>query len=561
MKRLSVLLVLVAVALSACGLPDEVKEKAKGLDAKCTTTLAFIADRQKAFEATKKGENGEFITSYAIKEKWQQTFDTAKVRVSDAQQYITKLVKPALKRNEEEEERLLYKYIGKVNVILIDAKKLVIAPRQRKIFLLNVWKNAPAMFKQAKKDVKEMEKLVTSASKKSEKAKVDAKKKKWSKTDKDLDKVFSPLPADLEKSRKALAIMTHEMEKVDRGYSADYATIGDKATEITALLAGLNKKQSAFSKKTDELYRSYSKTLVDKRIEYYVWIGRASWNSDSDWDNSADASIGSKEVSEAVYNYFGSLGTVATYGYGWGRNMDIKVDRKYWDALKIDPLASFPRGDNQAEYWVKGVTTKTLHKYVVTENEKEKETGWVIVSEDFFWANDKNLGMTIVSKPYGFYESEVITDAAPKGMQYIAVPIMVKGVPTGRNQYGSWKKNPSTGGYFWSVVGGVMIGNMASDMLFGGNRYSYNDYYGYSNHTHGSGYYGYGGHYGTYGSNTYRKGSRYGNSNYAKRNAGSVKEARASDTTRKTSAKARKGSIRDAGKYSRGRGASGKGGK
>ena len=72
-------------------------------------------------------------------------------------------------------------------------------------------------------------------------------------------------------------------------------------------------------------------------------------------------------------------------------------------------------------------------------NGETKETDWVKVNPSFYEQNLDNLGMAILSKPYG--ELEPDPQAAPPGMAYVGNPA-----------YGEWKTDEN-GNDFWSWYG------------------------------------------------------------------------------------------------------------
>jgi len=551
---------LILVMLAACGgIPKEAKERAKALTELSKKTVTFITEKKTAYQKMQTGNEAQFVGPYAKKEEWINKFNEAMQSVKSADALIAQKIQPLLKRNEEAELSALYTYIGKGNKLLREAKTAANYPANRAKFLLNAKKNSSAWLAKAKSEVNTIDKLVEVARLKSEQAKVDAKKYSWSKTDKELDQVFHTVKIDADKAHQALKTMDGEIQK---SFNVDYAKLGDSATAITTLYKSVQKKQPAFLKKTDELYRSYAKTLEDMKIEYYVVLERLSWDNFYDLPTETPRKFISRPVVEEVYNYFDTLsdGNVAHMGGSFSRFSTIKVsvNKTMFNALGINLLQNPISGDDEADVYVINTFAKYYHKQAISENEKEVESDWVAVNENFYWAHEEHLGMTIYSKPYGMYESEAIKDSVPKGMQYIAKPRMVNGKPVGENKYGKWETN-SSGHSFFHYYG-------MYHALFGGNTYGYNDYGGYRSRS-GS-YYGNGDRFGTYGSATYRDGSRYGRSNYAKRNAGSVREAQASKATRATKAtrtrstgRAQKASVRGAGSSSRGRGASGKGGK
>ncbi|MFC1608941.1 hypothetical protein ACFL2R_01685 [Patescibacteria group bacterium] len=75
---------------------------------------------------------------------------------------------------------------------------------------------------------------------------------------------------------------------------------------------------------------------------------------------------------------------------------------------------------------------------LVIENEKSRHRTISISENEFFNTYQDLIGMTIYSKPYGYFNSEAVKSHTPGGMNLIAEPTMIEGVPTGYNRYGRW---------------------------------------------------------------------------------------------------------------------------
>ena len=76
-----------------------------------------------------------------------------------------------------------------------------------------------------------------------------------------------------------------------------------------------------------------------------------------------------------------------------------------------------------------------------------QEENWVQVQKATYERHKDHLGMTLASKPAGFYDSEAKRDQVqPAGMGYIASP------EQGQNRYGRWERR-SDGSSFWSFYG------------------------------------------------------------------------------------------------------------
>ncbi|MCK5334564.1 MAG: hypothetical protein KAQ67_00300, partial [Gammaproteobacteria bacterium] len=253
-----------------------------------------------------------------------------------------------------------------------------------------------------------------------------------------------------------------------------------------------------------------------------------------------------------MFEYFDGLKTdvIAKMSTSWGREkFTINISNAAWNALRIDKRWNWSRGDDYAEYWVERTYASTYHRYIEVVNDRMTKGQWVRVKEDDFWKQYSNLGMAILTKPYGSYEEDALKDAQPVGMATIAKPELRNGVATGRNQYGEWRQE--NGRSFWHYYG--MYSLFSS--LTGRSRYYYDDYYGYSRHSRGSPYYGRRNEYGTWGSATYNN-RRYQDSDFATRNPAEVKAARSGKSRSSSRVSS---SVRGAGASSRSRGPAGGG--
>lgn len=302
-----------------------------------------------------------------------------------------------------------------------------------------------------------------------------------------------------------------------------------------------------------QLDSSYSKILSDMKMEFYVTFGMTSWDNFYDVPTEHTIYI-TKKVSENIFNYFYNLttdniGNISTSVFG--RNK-FYVPMQYISPLNINFKSKLPSGDDEGEIWLNDTKIKYFHKYTKESNGKRSDTGWVEVSAEMYEKHFKDLGMTILSKPYGYYEYEKIEKTIPPGMSYV-----------GNSHYGQWQQN-SNGQSFWVWYGAYRM----FDDIMGNNRYSnnsYNSYRDYNNRNYGNSYYGNGGYYGTYGSYTR---DRYKNSTFGRRNRSVLgnkkyrndyKNRSANRSMRGSYSKYSTGDVRNSGSASRGRGPSGGG--
>ncbi|MFK5892954.1 MAG: hypothetical protein QM504_07010 [Pseudomonadota bacterium] len=527
------------VLLAGCGgLPDEDIQKAEQVPTTLKQLKELISKKNKTNQAYLNSEQGKLFRSYAAGENWDQFFKQANQELQLGEAIYQKTIVPIIERDDEKDIVNIRVAMIKMNRHLASARVTASKASVRKDFLISTKQNAPERVKKAQNNLQQINALLATAQQYTEKPSIDYPAKKQ-----DIQIRFEKLNLLRNNSKKSLSLAEIELGKV-ASKKANYAILGDNAKNISDTLKKLSTDVPNLKSKFDELYRSYSKTLVDMRIDYFVQLGRTSWDNYYDYPTE-HTHIYTSRVDQAVATYFDNLGegkVASTRGRGY---LNLYIDKRMWAALKIKPHVNWSSGDDEGEYWINNIVFKYYHKYLITENQKQTETDWQAIKENYYWQNEKNLGLTLLSKPYAMYEEEAIKSAAPPGMEYIAKPIMVNGQPSGSNKYGEWKQD-SSGLSFWQYY---MAYSFMRSMV--GNRpYYYSDWNHYSNRNRSSGYYGSGSRYGTYGSSTYNN-SRYSRSTYSRQNPG-VKTA----TGRK---KLQTASIRNSGPKSRSRGPSGGG--
>jgi hypothetical protein len=143
-----------------------------------------------------------------------------------------------------------------------------------------------------------------------------------------------------------------------------------------------------------------------------------------------------------------------------GSTVDVndRVSAPQWAALGISPQEQWEYDDDTAEYGF-SLSADYFHKYLVTENGQTQETDWQPVDETLFESHVDDLGMDIVSKPFGTFEDEKITNPTPAGLAFVGNP-----------QYGRWQTD-DRGTSFWAWYGAYRL---FGDLLgTGGRPYMY----------------------------------------------------------------------------------------
>ena len=538
-------IVFLAAFLSGCsGLPDLLMHEFKLMPKRITDNEALIKTKKEAFDKLSGHSEWKFFSPYSDSEKWLDKFNVANDENSKAKKlYDTKIV-PMADRNEPEEAQAFSKLIEQFNKHLTASSAAANYAEKRIDFLITTRNTADEKYKKASGQYTNnlsLQRRFTS--------KANAAAKKYPNKKDDLAKRVSGLDALVNENSDSYRTLKTEYQK---NTSTNYARFGDAAVALNKISEKITNYENEHSAKVDELYRSYVKVLADQRVDYYVVIGRATWCEGDFCGSGSEARFPAVKVDAKIFEYFDSLtlSSIAKYRQSWRGNdqFTLNIPQDKWNALRLNYKSGKPNGHDYGEFWVDKTYTKTYHKYIEIVNDKMIEKDWQPVSEDYFWSRYENLGMSILTKPYGFYEEDSLKEAQPVGMAMVAKPVVRNGVAKGSNQYGEWRH--SNGNSFWYYYGAYRL----FGALAGPRRYSYNDWNSYSGRRSGAAYYGRNNDYGTYGSRTYSN-SRYRNSSYATRNPGEVRSA-ASGKSRSSRSNP---SVRGAGSSSRSRGPSGGG--
>ncbi len=509
-----------------------------------TDNEALIKTQKEAFDNLPSHSEWKFFSPYLESEEWLDKFNVAKDELSKAKKLYDTQIEPMADRNKPEETQAFTKLIEQFNKHMYASSGAAYYAEKRIDFLVTTRNTADEKYEKASRQYGNnlsIQRLFTS--------KANAAAKKYPNKKDDLTKRVSGLDSLVKENSDSYITLKTEYHK---NTSTNYARFGDAAVALNKTTHKVGKYEDEHSGKVDELYRSYVKVLADQRVDYYVVIGRATWCEGEFCGSGNESRFPAVKVDAKIFEYFDTLtlSSIAKYRQSWGGSdqFTLKIPQDKWNALRLNYKSGKSSGHDYGEYWVDSTYTKTYHKYIEIVNDKMTEKDWQPVSDDYFWKSYENLGMAIVTKPYGNYEEDSLRDAQPVGMATMAKPVIRNGVATGANQYGEWRH--SNGNSFWHYYGMYRL----FGGLVGPRRYSYNDWNSYSGRKRGYAYYGRNDQYGTYGSSTYSS-TRYRNSSFATRNPGEVRSA----TSGKSRSSRSNPSVRGAGSSSRNRGPSGGG--
>ena len=435
------------IFLVSCGIDGKLKKQAKGLDETIASTTNTVKKKQKEYQDKKNQPGFEFFKIYAEREKWDKAFTGALAETDRLLIVHKKDVMPIVDRNKSEEERKLQKQINRVMAALRQVIISIDQPRRRMGELKAIQREAPERMNKAKAEMKEIDSLITAIDPVFTKA--NAHIEEIAKPG--YQKRLSTLATDqvglikLQSDAKAsLDAAEAEFKNHRSGTFADYGILGKGTKDTAANLAVLRKRDADLRKKMEGLYHSYKKLLSDMKIEYFVVIGRVSWDNYYDWPTEHTHKYRPRKVSAGAYGYLSKLppDTVPAKLGGWG-GYKIRINKSHWDQLRINPQERWPSGDDEAEFWIEEAFPAGYHKYTIIQGGRKTVTDWEELDDlEEYYDHEEDLGMEIVSKPQGMFEDEVIEQAAPAGMAQV-----------GDKRQGEWRRDPNSGRSFWYYYG------------------------------------------------------------------------------------------------------------
>lgn len=506
-KLILLLLPLLVLSYSCDSISDNVRNQAENTKKSIQLTKNLVERNDSIYNVYLKTVGS--VAEYSKSEKLEANFDEALKTLRTADTLYARGVMPLLEKDESTYEPNILSHLKRVKTLISDAVIASEYPKKRLTLLSGIENNV-------EKYKSTSDKLLSASGTKLNQLKGFAKPYyvNYPKREKDIS-------ADIKLGENYLNIITTYSDSINSNYNRkqsnqpyDLTILADSYNGIVDTSSKLVKYDATTKNHLKELDKSYTKILKDMKVRFYVEVGRTSWDSYSDYNTDTNYTYPMREVDEETFKYFDGLSdnVILASESGYGKDSPtVKIDKSKWNALKINPVEKYDGGDDDSEFWLNNAIAKYYHNYIIEDNGKiEDQSVWVEVDEDTFYDNLEHLGMSISSKPLGYFEDEVIEEATPAGMTYVDNP-----------KYGEWKKD-SNGESFWSFYGKYMF---LSHMM-GGNSFSRNQYNDYDRNYRNSGrnYYGSNGNhtYGTRGT-SYTNTKSYANSNYKKSYAGSTR--------------------------------------
>ncbi len=485
-------------------LDKALKKQAKAVPDLIDAAASRIDQAQNKYNRLKTSKDFSQVRAFAEKENWDNKFQDARTALDRAGSLYKTDLKPLVKTNTPEVAGPVKEKIKQIKAVIADAQTLSQTPAQRFSDIKNTIANAEPLNQAAQNQADRISRIVgalqTGAVAKALTDFPDLAEK--------INARMAPAEQLAEQSSTHLDIVTAQFANHEGGKPTDYAAFTDSSQTLAANLIKAQSLDKKIRGQMDQLYTSYTKILKDMKEDYYVTIKRESWDERSDYYDPRFATF-TRQVSPEAYEILtsDSIDTIASITAGFTGSKFSNQVGNAWDELQINPTDQWPgRGHNAASFWVEDSREAYYHKYILEKDGETKDTEWEKVSADVYDADQEFLGMAVLAKPYGTFEEDRLTQAAPPGMAYV-----------GNSKYGEWKEDDK-GDRFWSWYGRYSF--FSTLFFFPPSYFYYNSWYGWhNNYRHSRPYFGAARNgsrtYGTYGS-AVKRSPKFQNTNFAK---------------------------------------------
>jgi hypothetical protein len=443
-RRLAVA-VLVACASAACGLPARTREEAQQTSAAIDAENADIARKEAAYRTFVASSAYAPYRLYAERERWSGQFDYARAKTAEAKTMYDRDVAPLVQKNDSRDEYPVDVRTSRINRVINEARAYADTPQRRREYVDQVAGAYARLLKESNDNTG-----ATKAALASLVAERDKARSAFPAREADIEKRMQPVQKLADDAARASQKVAFEAANASAGRPADFVVLGDNAQLLSRNASTIREDARTVDGQLKSLSGSYSKALADMKAVYYITVMRWSWNDDADYPTTHTYTYPRKELTGEAFDYFNSLPESLPYiarlrSSFFGTNVEPnRIDSAHWAALGISPKEQWVYRDDTAEYGFQ-LSADYFHKYLVTENGETHETDWQKVDETMFENHVDDLGMDIVSKPFGTFEDEKISNPTPAGLAFVGNP-----------RYGQWQTD-DRGTSFWAWYGAYRL--------------------------------------------------------------------------------------------------------
>lgn len=466
-------LAIVLIMLSGCGqgLSKGIKQSAKKIPDTIQAAQSFVKQQQEKYQSLAGAETFTVISPIAKKENWQDKFTQANKELDRTAELYKNELTPLIKKDKPELTAQVQRLIHRINKTIITAKNISQQPVQRFELISNTISDPEKISNGAEDNAARIQKIIQQL----EQGPFTKAFDQFPDSRESINARLAPYLVIKKETAGYLATTQTEYQHHKGNNSPDYAAFTDSATSLSQILEKIKKDDLETRQELEQLYVSYTKILKDMKIKYQVTVKRESWDESSDYYSPQFATF-TREVPQDVYETVtaDNIDTIAQIIPG---RFSSKIGRT-WNQLNINPMENWPgRNHNAASFWVENSRENYYHQYILEQDGQTEETGWQQVSEGDYEAKLALLGMAVLAKPYGVFEQDILTQAAPPGMAYV-----------GNSRYGEWKEGDD-GDRFWSWYGRYAF--FSNLFFFPPYYYGYRSWHGWhNNYRHKKPYFG-----------------------------------------------------------------------
>lgn len=184
-----------------------------------------------------------------------------------------------------------------------------------------------------------------------------------------------------------------------------------------------------------QLSKSFSKILVDMSEYHAVAVSMVSWDDWYDFPTEHTVNFPMVELTyptylKAIEEYRSESREYSEYSIKNSALLDVITGGKI--------TTSFHSGDDTANIWIEDFDSEYTQSFIIIENGLTTEVE-ESVSRDVYLKHINDKGKEVLSKPFGYFEDEVIDFAQPPGAAMV-----------GNSEYGRWNTEADTGIELWA---------------------------------------------------------------------------------------------------------------
>lgn len=461
------LLIVSFTGMSGCGggLPENIKKTAEALSGDIQAADDFIKKQREKYQALTRSPAFSGVRPAADKENWAKWLTQADQTLSRAKEIYNNDLGSLLKKNRPETADKVRQLTQQVKTILQDAQGLSKKPVARYTAIRNAMENMADYHTRADTDFNHISQTIKDL----KSGTVDKALADFPDNESTIRSRFAPFLQIQRDAARHLEGVNTEFDRYAGNGEADFAVFADSQAALAQTAANIDKLAADAQKDFQQLYQSYTKVLKDMKIDYHVTVKRESWNENANYYDPRFFTY-HREVPADVYEQVTAddIDTIAEITAGFFGSKLVNRIGNMWKRLDIDPTENWPgRSHNAASFWIDESKETFFHNYILELNGETSETGWEQVDESVYDANLEYLGMAVLAKPYGVFEKDRLTEAAPPGMAYV-----------GNTEYGEWRQDDS-GNRFWSWYGRYAF--FSNLFFFPSYHYGYRSWSGWRN--------------------------------------------------------------------------------